>query len=279
MNTNIKSWSLIATILIAPPLLVTFSKQTTAQVVKSDRQAQKQVRRAVINQVSKSFSDPASTPEVPEITIVGNYAYVNWTLGQAGGGAIAIKNGDAWRVKTYGGDWGGIERLEQDGIPRNIAEKLLNKAFPNWRQFETASKPKLSMEISFDEGTANLTVPDKNTTLSADGSQLRRYDAHIAKMFEVTHYLCKNDVQGGIEWGYQAGSGSINMGIFSISCQLADQIASAYGLGIPERTAIRFSQGESVGPLTKNYDVPKLNLTGSKLSRWMKFAQRFKPIR
>lgn len=198
-------------------------------------------------------------------------------MGEGGGAGVAIKKGNVWRVKLYGDDWGGIERLEKDGVPRNIAEKLLEKAFPDWRQFEPASSPKLPMEISFDEGTANLIVPDKNTTSSAYGNQLRRYDVHLAKMFETTHYLCQNDVQGGIEWGYQAGSGSINMGKFSISCQLANDIASAYGLGTPERTAIQFSQGESESSTSKNFDVPKLNITGTKIPQWLRFVQKFKP--
>ena len=40
--------------------------------------------------------------------------------------------------------------------------------------------------------TAEFTVPDRNTTISANGGKLRRYDAHIAKMFELTDYECRD---------------------------------------------------------------------------------------
>ncbi|MBD0313147.1 MAG: hypothetical protein ICV86_09740, partial [Microcoleus sp. T3-bin5] len=33
-------------------------------------------------------------------------------------------------------------------------------------------------------------VPDRNTAKSADGPKLRLYDVHIAKMFEISHFLC-----------------------------------------------------------------------------------------
>jgi serine/threonine-protein kinase len=98
-------------------------------------------------------------------------------------------------------------------------------------------------------------------------------------MFEITHFLCHNGAEGSIEWSYQAGGGSINMGDFLVSCQLANDIASAYGLGIPEKTAIQFSQGEEESPIAKNFDVTKFNITDNKIPRWIGFVQKFKPIR
>lgn len=114
-----------------------------------------------------------------------------------------------------------------------------------------------------------FTVPDKNTTISADGGELRRYDAHVAKMFEVTHYLCQNkhkpnlfnwlneeDVSAitklkrleallkgkrtkeGFSWSYEAANGNTLMGGFTISCDLAQTVASAYGLEKAESTPI-----------------------------------------
>ncbi|NEQ44726.1 MAG: hypothetical protein F6K00_14655 [Leptolyngbya sp. SIOISBB] len=42
-----------------------------------------------------------------------------------------------------------------------------------------------------------LTVPDQDTTRSAYGGILRRYDVHVAKMLEVSHHYCQQD--GAIE--------------------------------------------------------------------------------
>ncbi len=57
------------------------------------------------------------------------------------------------------------------------------------------SKISFSDRTNLDNGyvylKANLTVPDQNTTRSVVGN-LRRYDIHIAKMFEVTDYQCRN---------------------------------------------------------------------------------------
>ncbi len=136
------------------------------------------------------------------------------------------------------------------------------------------------MRLMFDEGTMEMVVPDTNTTASAYGGQLRVYDVHIAKMFEVTHNLCQTGRVGGeIGWSYFAGNGSINMGNFRISCDLAANIATAYGLGTPEQTVIYWSGGEGFPGRVQTFDVPIFNITGGKVNRWMNFAQNFRPTR
>lgn len=113
---------------------------------------------------------------------------------------------------------------------------------PSSQSFSTSTA--LPMRISFDEGFGMILVPDNDTTISAYGGRLSRYDVHIAKMFEVTHFMCQQRmVSPRIKWNYAAGGGSINMGNFDISCQLANEIASAYGLGKSEMTSISFSGG------------------------------------
>ncbi|WP_445240385.1 hypothetical protein [Microcoleus vaginatus] len=65
-------------------------------------------------------------------------------------------------------------------------------------------------------------VPDRNTAKSAGSRKLRLYDVHIAKMFEISHFLCDRDrASEGYNWSYQAENGSIEMGRFKISCNLA----------------------------------------------------------
>ncbi|MCT7953420.1 hypothetical protein NG798_26835 [Ancylothrix sp. C2] len=127
-----------------------------------------------------------------------------------------------------------------------------------------------------------LTVPDKNTTKSAYGGQLRLYDVHIAKMFEVTHFLCRRFGSStsfkGHEWFYFADNGRINMGRFRITCQLAANIANAYGLGQPERTSIGLDT-EGGPPQSTTDFIPTLNITGNKIDQWMNFTERFQPIK
>jgi hypothetical protein len=117
-----------------------------------------------------------------------------------------------------------------------------------------------------------------NTTKSAYGGQLRLYDVHIAKMFEVTYSDCQEIPNAGSRtWYYFAGNGKIDMGQFRINCQLASDIANTYGLGKPERTAIEYSQGEAGRPISRTRSIPILDITGNKIQPWTNFVQRFRP--
>lgn len=124
---------------------------------------------------------------------------------------------------------------------------------------------------------AELIVPDRNTTTTIPaGDGLRRYDAHMAKMFELTHYECLDQQAdrnwNGIRWQYYAGNRDLDMGAFNISCSLARDIATAYGLGRPEVTPVTYYRADTT------INVPKLNIVGGKVPTWLKFTQNFKPV-
>lgn len=283
-----------AVLILSQPLPSRANQNTSAKAIflkqqlGKEAEASEQVRRVVLSEVASKINAPGYTPQVPKVTIVGNYAMAHWELGEGGGYALAIKEQGVWRAILHGDDWGGIKVLEQDGVPRRAAERLLDRAMPEWRQLETteasstqalASNTALPMTIVFDEGAGDITVPDQDTSLSAYGGRLRRYDVHIAKMFEVTDFLCQQRLVGGsIDWSYQAGGGNIDMGKFTISCRLASDVATAYGLGHPELTTIRFSQGEGEST-TRSYDIPIFDITSNKVPKWMNFVQGFKPRR
>jgi serine/threonine-protein kinase len=120
-----------------------------------------------------------------------------------------------------------------------------------------------------------LIVPDRDTTVSAYGGRLRRYDVHIAKMFEVSHFLCQKFGVTGYEWIYRAGNGAIPMGRFRISCSLAKDIAIAYGSGRLEKTVIKLLTSS---PSSETYEIPVLSITSKKITNWLDFMQRFQPI-
>ena len=122
---------------------------------------------------------------------------------------------------------------------------------------------------------AEFTVPDYKTTVPAGGG-LRRYDAHMAKMFELTHYECLDSQAdrnwNGISWQYYAGNRDIDMGTFNISCNLARDIATAYGLRSSEVTPVTYYRADTT------INVPKLNIVGGKVPSWLRFTQNFKPV-
>jgi len=140
------------------------------------------------------------------------------------------------------------------------------------------AQTKVPMRLQHAEGTYTLTVSETDTTKSAYGGQLRLYDVHIAKMFEVTYSDCQEiPGAGGRTWYYRAGNGRIDMGTFRITCQLAGDIANTYGLGKPERSAIEYSQEEAGPPISRTRSIPILDITGNKVQRWMNFVQGFRP--
>ncbi|NTW21494.1 MAG: hypothetical protein HGA42_18790 [Nostocales cyanobacterium W4_Combined_metabat2_030] len=125
-------------------------------------------------------------------------------------------------------------------------------------------------------GLGEFVVPNSDTTQSAYGGNLRLYDVHLAKMFEITYFECNQPDRGmppnqRIFWRYEAGNGGINMGTFDISCRLANQIAREYGLGKTETTKITYYRARAT------QEIPILNITGDKIPSWIKFLQSFHP--
>ncbi|MCC3508930.1 MAG: hypothetical protein JGK29_07300 [Microcoleus sp. PH2017_17_BER_D_A] len=123
------------------------------------------------------------------------------------------------------------------------------------------AQTKVPMRLQHGEGTYTLTVSETDTTKSACGGQLRLYDVHIAKMFEVTYADCQEIPRAGFrDWEYRAGNGRISMGTFRITCQLAGDIANA---------------GR---PISRTRSIPILDITGNKVDRWLNFVQSFRPL-
>ena len=125
-------------------------------------------------------------------------------------------------------------------------------------------------------------VPDRHTAKSADSRKLRLYDVHIAKMFEISRFLCDRDrTSAGYNWSYEAENGNIEMGRFKISCNLAREIATAYGLGKPEITVIRRNFDLKNGRpsiAVEKYSIPTLNIAKNRVVQWRDFVQKFPPI-
>ena len=147
-----------------------------------------------------------------------------------------------------------------------------------------AQNTNLPMSISLEEdGFAYLTVPDRDVSRSAYGGELKLYDAHIAKMFEVTHHFCQTEPKRSslYTWTYEKNGGrdrARNSGTkIKISCKLAKDIASEYGAGKPEITTVTIGRGGKVSPPT-TFSIPILNITGGKVKSWIQFASRFKPV-
>lgn len=117
--------------------------------------------------------------------------------------------------------------------------------------------------------TADFIVPDRNPRQPVARGKLRQYDIHVAKMVEVTDYLCGTDRNVlRINWQYSANQGKTRVGAFTINCSVARDAAVTYGLGKPERTRLlrdnRFAE-------TRN--IPTLNINRATIASWLNFAK------
>ncbi len=117
-------------------------------------------------------------------------------------------------------------------------------------------------------------VPDPDTSVSAYGGKLTRYDVHIAKMIEVAQYQWCLPREGyeGVYFNYEADNGKVFMGKFYISCAMADRAFSEFGAGREESTAI-YHRGK--GPET--VAIPVLDLNGPKIAKFQKLVDSLKP--
>ena len=152
-----------------------------------------------------------------------------------------------------------------------------------------AAKAEILMPITYDEDMRSLDVPDTDTTVSAYGGRLRLYDVHIAKLVEVTHNSCIRSHRADslpkenhapketyYLWDYTANQRRTNMGIFMITCELAQNLVNTYGLGEPEATTIRY-EVRSAEMGTRTEMIPILDIRGKEIGEWMNFTSNFKP--
>lgn len=124
----------------------------------------------------------------------------------------------------------------------------------------------------FQHRWATFVVPDRDTTASAYGGSLRRYEVHIAKMIEITaDQWCQRPNFEGVYWNYQAENGNLFMGQYYISCAAARNAVRVYGVGKPERTVIHQRGNPQV------VNIPVLNVYGEKVPQFMQYVQTLKP--
>jgi hypothetical protein len=64
---------------------------------------------------------------VRRTAVDGQYAVATWQWGEAGGQSILIQQDNRWKVLASGGGAVSLEILKQQGIPANIAARLMQK--------------------------------------------------------------------------------------------------------------------------------------------------------
>ena len=125
--------------------------------------------------------------------------------------------------------------------------------------------------------SVEFTVPNEDNTKSVSGGKLRWYHLHIARMVEISHFLCDRDrTSVGYNWSYNVADGNIEAGKIKISCDLARETAAAYGFSKPQITTIRrnFNHKDSRPAVAvEKYAIPALSITENKISQWLDFVK------
>jgi hypothetical protein len=119
--------------------------------------------------------------------------------------------------------------------------------------------------------TATFTVPDRNTTISA-GQGLRRYDAHVAKMIELTQFWCQGrQPDFTVEWNYEADGGKVFMGQYPMTCRFAGNVFQTIGNGPRERVIISYRGNP------RSETIQALDLKAAKAKKFRNLVQTIKP--
>ena len=126
---------------------------------------------------------------------------------------------------------------------------------------------------NFNQRYGTFIVPDQDTSVSAYGGALTRYDVHIAKMIEITHFQwCqKRENYQGVYYNYDADNGKVFMGKFYISCAMAKEAVKTFGVGRPEPTVIYDRDHPST------VSIPVLDLNGRKIAQFQQLVKSIRP--
>jgi hypothetical protein len=125
----------------------------------------------------------------------------------------------------------------------------------------------------FNNRTVTMQVPESSTVETLDNG-LRLYDAHIARMIEVTEYWCHETDRAAnytIFWNYEADSGKIFMGEYPITCQFADSTFTTFGSSQTEKITIHHRGN----PTTVT--IPTLDLNGSTAEHFINLSLSIEP--
>jgi hypothetical protein len=123
-------------------------------------------QQAIVNQLRFENPEYGHLAEVRDIVLIDDYGMADWFIGEGGGYATLVKRNGAWQAVIHGDDWGEIDEIIADGIPRNVAERLLDITFSDWRIAEESLTQQESYRL------AEIFDPPSNVRLTPGGDIL-----------------------------------------------------------------------------------------------------------
>lgn len=97
--------------------------------------------RAAIEQVLLGATDDDVTERVAklkleQVALDSGYALATWSRGDAAGQALLRKEDQAWTVLAHDKGWMGVKVLSRQGVPDEVARRLMDQIDPNWASYE-----------------------------------------------------------------------------------------------------------------------------------------------
>jgi glucokinase len=125
-------WSLLLIALLTLVTVVATSQRAPSLVERAVAQAaissiNPEVAKVTIENLLSGQGKFIIQPTVRRTTVDGKYAVATWQWGEAGGQSMLIQQDNRWKVLGSGGGAVSLEILKQQGIPANIAERLMQK--------------------------------------------------------------------------------------------------------------------------------------------------------
>ena len=103
---------------------------------------------------------------------------------------------------------------------------------------------------------------------------MRLYDAHIARMIEVTKAFCQEENRDPsfiVSWNYEAEDGKMFMGKFPLTCEFANNTFQSFGGGKQERVVVHH-RGNAQAEM-----IETLDLQGQNLTKFLTIVDQLKP--
>lgn len=107
------------------------SAQTVA--APGDKAAIEQVLAGVLNE---DVAEQVAKLKLEQVALDSGYALATWTRGDAAGQALLRKEGPGWTVLAQDQGWMGIRGLSREGVPDQVARRLMDQIDPNWASYE-----------------------------------------------------------------------------------------------------------------------------------------------
>ncbi|WP_017301628.1 hypothetical protein [Nodosilinea nodulosa] len=92
------------------------------------------ITTAVVQALTFPGQPKDANPRVSHVAVVGNYALVDWLLGDGGGEMLLTRQDNAWQVVGGGGGAMDSRTLIELGVPEVTAVQLVQQLQAQWGQ-------------------------------------------------------------------------------------------------------------------------------------------------